>query len=556
MGIKDIKKLIHSDGLARQCMYCKRYELPNHTWIKMPPNTKCKLEVGKTSHGLCPECFERKMQSTAASYCINKFADKNKTLNYINKNLGNVKFIKLPLIAPWDSKDIRQWARATTNMGWDEISEIPYNELLIIVSNLWEEYQNIKREFDTQAKKNNNWYKMAVNCQKFDKYKIENLSDKELQKILNINSLEGAKWLFQVEDVNSDDVREAKRCLLKIWHPDINPKNKDVAHELTNIIGKCNLILNKAIEQSNATNFYERYQEEGQAVTKPGQLGIFEKMYIGLFNGEELDYGRLSKKYIDISNLYTDLINQSGEHELSIDFSVGNSIYVAWDSERGGYMSADGNFHPSDERYFKSFYKQSMASVVDYVVNVLIRLIIVGIDITRFSGSSKLYNMIKNNLENRAKEILNKNSSIGDVDWNAIGDELENMDLSQLQNVANEYYNRIMGIFSEYRKQYGDRLSNRKVPWAIDYEETQLDRTYPMIRTLKNLPGIAKRVGISEFSTEAKIKEGLYNNLRRQIEKSKRIYPIDNKDNKTYKIIESFYNKIDIVLKDFMRIFE
>jgi hypothetical protein len=40
------------------------------------------------------------------------------------------------------------------------------------------------------------------------------------------------------------------------------------------------------------------------------------------------------------------------------------------------------------------------------------------------------------------------------------------------------------------------------------------------------------------------------------MEKSKRIYPIKNKNNQTYKIVESFYNKVDIIIKDFMGFFE
>lgn len=551
--ISDIQKLIHPDNLARQCAYCKKYRLPNGEWIEMPKNTEKKL-VGKISHGICPECMEEQLKSIASSKLVDKFANKNKMLNYVNDNLGRIKFIKLPLKAPWDSKDIRQWIRAFTNIGWDEISDIPYDKLLIIASNLWEQYQNIKLEFNVQAKKNKNWYKIAANCQKFNKYKIENLSDEQIKRILNINSLEGAKWLFQIEgSISDDEVDEARKCLLKIWHPDVNSDNLKLAHELTNIIGKCNVILNKAIGD---IDFKKEYDAE-EVSTRPEatQFGTFEKVYSGLFNREEFDYSRLGKKYVDLSNIPANLINQSGEHNLSIDFSTGNSIAIEWNSEYGGSMSADGNFHPSDERFFKNFYKQPMSNTADYVANILIQLIMAGIDIIGFSGSSRLYKMVKNNLESRAKEILRKNSSMGDVNWDNVSYELDNMGLSQLQNIANEYHDEIMGIFIEYRNKYGDRLSNRKIPWAKDYENTELDRTYPIIRTLKNIPALIKRLSSSEFTTEKRIKESLYNSLRRQIERSKRIYPVDNKNNQTYKIVESFYNKIDAILKDLMGFF-
>jgi len=160
--ISNIEKLIHPDNLARQCAYCKKYRLPNGEWVEMPQGTEQEL-VGKISHGICDECMQEQLKSIASSYYISKFANKNKILDYVNSNLGDLKLIKIPLLAPWDSQDIRQWAQTFTDMGWDEISETPYEQLLILTSNLWEQYLNIKSEFNVQAKNSNNWYKTATN---------------------------------------------------------------------------------------------------------------------------------------------------------------------------------------------------------------------------------------------------------------------------------------------------------------------------------------------------------------------------------------------------------
>ena len=85
-----------------------------------------------------------------------------------------------------------------------------------------------------------NWYKTAKSCEQFESWKIENLSEDKLNVFLGARNTPSYIKLFNLEgeSLAPETIEDAKRCLLRLWHPDVNSDNKEIANALCQVVNR------------------------------------------------------------------------------------------------------------------------------------------------------------------------------------------------------------------------------------------------------------------------------------------------------------------------------
>jgi len=399
-----------------------------------------------------------------------------------------------------------------------------------------------------------NWYKLAKNCQEYQVYAIENLSPDFIRDFTSPTS--NVTMIFEVLGLNSEsfteaDIEDAKRCLRRLWHPDVNSENKDVA---TSLFKALDMAVNFALAllgKGAKNDTYHPYGEE--EVSTSGKYGVFENVVVGDYEGES-NPKLFVEDYQDISGIPTDLYSTGEDHKLTIRFAFGNEIHVSWRNNSGG-MWARGNFANIDDRNWTNFWQFSMNSAAKTVARTIQAIVSAGISVIGFDGSPILYKKIKEHLEANAKDAEIRATSMGETNWEDIQNHIKEADLEMLSEIAKYGKGLFATIITKYMNQYGAKLSNRYMPWSTRERELSFSRAYPIINVLRYFPAWVEKVLSGEssaFADEEQLKQRLYETLRRQMEKSEKKYPISNKNSETYRIVSVFYSEMDEAIKELL----
>jgi hypothetical protein len=403
------------------------------------------------------------------------------------------------------------------------------------------------------------WYKIA---QQYNEYSIDNLSPQWIQRFIQNPISEGPlKFLpFDLEHPSPENIKEVQKGLRRIWHPDVNKEHSEIAHRLFQSLDRA---VNYLLE--NAEKREELPEEDEHIEQEPG---VFESVIVGTYDKDK-NLEEAARKYQDISDIPTNLTSSDGDHQLTIYFSSGNTIDANWRNNAGG-MWARGNFSTLEDRNWRNFYQRSMKSAANSIADVIISLASAGIYVTGIEGSKQFYNKVKQNVEQIARDYAIRASSMGQTNWDQVENSVEYLNLEDLEEIINWARSEISEIINRYKETYGAKLSNRYMPWDVrlrgnksfyggrrDKGRFMLEEAYPILGTLENFSAWVDNARKQKFEhlTPESVKQNLVKTLRMQMEKADKTYPIKNSQNKTYKIVASFYREMDKVVAELLSFF-
>lgn len=390
---------------------------------------------------------------------------------------------------------------------------------------------------------------MAKSCADFEDWSIENLLSSHpdlLAQFTGPMSVAGAIQMFKLEGgANKLEVEQAKRCLLRLWHPDVNSEHREIATQLSQAINKAtDILLRRSSPDTDTVDFSEPWREE------PIGHNIFEEVSIHTFKGER-DQQRFADNYADMSGVpFQNAGKDDGDHTLNVQFDTGNELHARW-GKSGGGIWATGNFSTLEDRNHTNLWGFSLKGSAETLARKIMDLATAGVDVVGFTGSPTFYNRVRQSLEGMANDLLICASSMGSVDWHSIAGNVNSLDLNILADLLGLSQQAIDAIFAKYRAAYGEKLSNRKMPWGRQYSEYRLRESYPMLSTLEYFPTWVRRLQANEQLAfdEGELRVRLVEKLRRQFEDAEKDFPISNPKNDAYKIVSAFYAELDAEIK-------
>ena len=93
---------------------------------------------------------------------------------------------------------------------------------------------------------------------------------KEAYEVFFGNTNERITGKFIIENVSIAEFKNRHRELLRKWHPDMNPNNLNIAHEMTIKINEAYKILNNAYKEEEKKQASEKKKRPGKQVPKRG----------------------------------------------------------------------------------------------------------------------------------------------------------------------------------------------------------------------------------------------------------------------------------------------
>lgn len=236
---------------------------------------------------------------------------------------------------------------------------------------------------------------------------------KEAYEVFFGNTNERITSKFIIENISVNEFKNRYRNLLRKWHPDMNPNNQNMAHEMTVKINEAYVILNNVYkEEKNKTKQKETARK--QKNMSPEERQSLENKYRRIFlKAANIYKYKLFMKFIEDTEKYYELTSFISDKQMNlVDIYKNINIY-------GNIVS---NFNKQinilDDKYNEAKKKLKLADIDEISLNKLY-LDIIGPYENIMSDSVK-YAEILNWYENRndmvAVEIENKASAINNIE--------------------------------------------------------------------------------------------------------------------------------------------
>lgn len=408
------------------------------------------------------------------------------------------------------------------------------------------------------------WYKLAKSCQEYEKYAIDNLPPDFVEKLNNPRANKDfvLNVLLLEPGFTNKDIEEAKRCLRRLWHPDVNPQNRETAEALFKALNVAtdfakSLIGEGHFEREEYDDYYSDIFSPSQGNAYPNDH--FENVIRGYYKGEKNEELFIDT-YSDMSDIPAELYKtpKHEDYKLDVIFNNGKYISAKW-RNRAGYIWVHGNFSTLEDANQVNLWQYSFNGAAQVLAYMIANLAFAGILVQKFVGSKEFYNRVRKHLEQMARDMALRASSMGHVNWSDMESKINAADLNEIKRAAEEAQKAINSIMRKYYNEYGNKISNRFMPWSKKWRENyEIYHIYPILSDIGYIPGWVDRIlktGESYGMDEQGLKDRLYERIRRQVEDVNKIYPVKNPNSEAYKVVSKFYEEIDAAIDDFIRAF-